>query len=139
MISGLIAALIVPKILPNEGFLVSFPIIFCISAIGSLLGCLFTKPDEEAVLIEFYRNVRPWGFWKPILHKIKQSETDFRGNQSFSRDMFNSMIGIIWQMGLTVAPIFLIIREYTNMWRALGARAVTSIILKYNWYDKLEK
>lgn len=138
MLSGLIAALIIPKALPNEGFLISFPIIFTISAIGSFLGCLLTRPDEEEVLVEFYRNVRPWGFWKPIYKKIRQTEPDFKSNNNFGRDMFNSLIGIIWQMGLTVAPVFLVIREYTNMWLALGTVAVTSIVLKFNWFDKLE-
>jgi len=138
MLSGLIAALVIPKVLPDKGFLVSFPIIFSISAIGSLSGCLLSKPDEERVLMEFYRSVRPWGFWKPIYNKIKQTEPDFKANRSFGRDMFNSMIGIIWQMGLTVAPIFLVIREYGNMWLALVSILVTSIILKFNWFDKLK-
>ena len=137
MLSGLVAALIIPKALPNQGFLISFPIIFTISAIGSFLGCLLTKPDEDEVLMEFYRNIRPWGFWKPIIHKIKQTEPDFKSNNNFGRDMFNSLTGIIWQMGLTVAPVFLVIREYTNMWLALGTVAVTSTILKFNWFDKL--
>ncbi len=138
MISGLLAALIIPKALPDSGFLISFPIIFGISAVGSFLGSLLTKPDEEQILIDFYRNVRPWGFWKPIITKIKQTDPDFEPNKQFYRDMFNSLIGIVWQMGLTVAPIFLVIREFTNMWLAIGTIAITSIILKVNWYDKLE-
>ncbi|MEN8121849.1 MAG: sodium:solute symporter family protein [Bacteroidota bacterium] len=138
MLSGLAAALIIPKALPNEGFLVSFPIIFSISAIGSFLGCLLTKPEDEEVLIKFYKNVRPWGFWKPIYQKIKQTNPDFKRNNNFGRDMFNSMIGIIWQMSLTVMPIFLVIRENINMWVALVIFIVTSLILKFNWFDKLE-
>ncbi len=138
MLSGLAAALIVPQALPHDGFLVTFPIIFSISALGSFLGCLLTKAEDEEVLIKFYRNVRPWGFWKPIYQKIKQTEPDFKRNDNFGRDMFNSLTGIIWQMGLTVAPIFLVIREYTFMWLAFGTIAVTSVILKFNWFDRLE-
>jgi Na+/proline symporter len=138
MLSGLAAALIVPQALPNAGFLVTFPIIFSISAVGSFTGCLLTKAEDEEVLMKFYRNVRPWGFWKPIYQKIKQTEPDFKRNNNFGRDMFNSLTGIIWQMGLTVAPIFLVIREYTYMWLAFGTIAVTSLILKFNWFDRLE-
>ncbi|MDD5766842.1 MAG: hypothetical protein PHW79_11425 [Candidatus Marinimicrobia bacterium] len=29
----------------------------------------FTKPDDEKTLVEFYRRVRPLGFWKPIAEK----------------------------------------------------------------------
>jgi Na+/proline symporter len=138
MLSGLAAALIVPQALPHGGFLVTFPIIFSISALGSFIGCLLTKSEDEEVLMKFYRNVRPWGFWKPIYQKIKQTEPDFKRNNNFGRDMFNSLTGIIWQMGLTVAPIFLVIREYTFMWLAFGTIAVTSVILKFNWFDRLE-
>ena len=138
MISGLLAALIVPKAMPDSGFLISFPIIFGISALGSFLGSFLTKPDEEQVLIDFYRNVKPWGFWKPIISKIEKTDSAFEPNKQFLRDMFNSLIGIMWQMGLTVAPIFMVIREFTNMWLAIGTVAITSVILKFNWLDKLE-
>jgi len=138
MISGLIAALIIPKALPDSGFLIAFPIIFGISTIGSFLGTLLTKAEDDKILMAFYSNVRPWGFWKPIIKKIKKDNPDFKHNTQFFRDMFNSAIGIIWQMGLTTAPIFMVIREFTNMWIALIAVAITTLILKINWYDKLE-
>ena len=138
MLSGLLAALIIPKALPDAGFLVSFPIIFGISTLGSFLGCLLTKPEDDKVLIEFYKNVRPWGFWKPIYQKIKQKDPNFQKNKNFSRDMLNSLIGIIWQLSLTLMPIFLVIRENSNFILALIGFIVTSLILKFNWFDKLE-
>lgn len=138
MLSGLLAALIIPKALPDAGFLLSFPIIFGISALGSFLGCLLTKPDDEKVLIAFYKNVRPWGFWKPVYLKVRESDPEFKRNTNFGRDMFNSLVGIIWQMSLTVMPIFLVIRETQNMWIAFGVFVATSLILKFNWFDKLE-
>ena len=138
MLSGLLAALVIPKALPDAGFLLSFPIVFGISSLGSILGCLLTKPDDEKVLMEFYRNVRPWGFWKPVYLKIKETDPDFKRNMNFGRDMFNSLIGIIWQMSLTVMPIFLVIRENFNMWIAFGTFIITSLILKFNWFDKLD-
>ena len=138
MLSGLLAALVIPKALPDADFLLSFPIVFGISALGSFLGCLLTKPDDEKVLMEFYKNVRPWGFWKPVYLKIKETDPDFKRDTNFGRDMFNSLIGIIWQMSLTVMPIFLVIRENFNMWIAFGTFIITSLILKFNWFDKLE-
>ncbi len=138
MIAGLVASLILPKLMPGAGFLVSFPIIFSLSAVGSIVGCLTTKPDDESVLVEFYKNVKPWGFWKPIYLKIKETDPEFKRNTNFSRDMLNSLVGIIWQMSLTVMPIFLVIREYTNMWIGVVVFVITSLILKFNWFDKLE-
>jgi hypothetical protein len=89
--------------------------------------------------MEFYRNVRPWGFWKPMCQKIQQADPGFQPNTNLGRDMLNSLVGIIWQMTLTVTPIFLILREYKQMWLTLGILVATSAILKFNWLDKLEK
>ncbi|MDX2443084.1 MAG: Na+:solute symporter [Bacteroidales bacterium] len=138
MISGLIASLLIPKLLPGAGFLVSFPVIFVISSLGSILGCLLTKPEDDEILISFYTSVRPWGFWNPIYEKVKIQNPDFKRNNNFGRDMFNSLVGIVWQMSLTVMPIFLVIREYMPMWIGLGIFLLTSAILKFNWFDKLE-
>lgn len=138
MISGLIASLLIPKLLPEAGFLVSFPVIFVISSLGSFLGCLLTKPEDDEILISFYTSVRPWGFWNPIYEKVKIQNPDFKKNNNFGRDMFNSLVGIVWQMSLTVMPIFLVIREYKPVWIGLGVFLLTSAILKFNWFDKLE-
>jgi hypothetical protein len=40
-------------------------------------------------LMNFYKNVRPWGFWKPIRDKVIAKYPDFKQNNDFKRDMFN--------------------------------------------------
>ncbi|UJH90722.1 hypothetical protein LZ575_18455 [Antarcticibacterium sp. 1MA-6-2] len=45
-----------------------FPIIFSFSLLGSFLGTFLTRPTDMKTLKLFYKNVRPWGFWK--LEKI---------------------------------------------------------------------
>jgi len=139
MISGLVAAMIIPKALPEADFLTSFPIIFGLSLLGSLIGCLTTKPDDEDVLIEFYKNVRPWGFWKHIHKKAQLKYPNLKSNRNFWKDMFNSFIGMIWQMSLTVMPIFLVLREWNAFFVGFGIFAVCMVILKVNWYNKLDE
>jgi len=98
-----------------------------------------TEPDDEEVLKKFYSNVRPWGFWRPIYEKVKAEHPDFKKNVDFKRDMMNCVIGIVWQMSMVVIPIYLVIREFGSMTISLGVFLLTSILLKVNWYDKLEK
>jgi hypothetical protein len=57
----------------------------------------------------------------------------------FGRDMFNVVIGIVWQMALVVWPIFLMIKMWDALALSLGVVAITSLILKYFWYDPLKK
>jgi hypothetical protein len=53
--------------------------------------------------------------------------------------MFNVVIGIVWQMALVVWPIFLMIKMWDALALSLGVVAITSLILKYFWYDPLKK
>jgi len=139
MASGLIASLIVPNVFPDMSIILAFPLVILpLATLGSLLGTLLTKPDDDEVLISFYKSVKPWGFWEPVYKKTVERYPDFQKNRAFKRDMFNVVVGIIWQMALIVSPIFLVIREYSSMLISILIIIVTSIVLKLNWYDKLE-
>ena len=124
--------------LSNNPSMNSFPIIFIISVIACFVATLKTKPESDEVLIKFYRQVRPWGFWKPILEKVKAIDPSFEPNRNFKRDMLNIFVGIIWQITLMVTPIFLVIREYNSLAISIVILIITSTILKFNWWNKLE-
>lgn len=139
MAAGIIASMVFPLIFPTTLPLYYFPLTFLVSIIGCFAGTYAAPATEEAVLKNFYRKVRPWGFWKPIHDKVMAENPAFKRNTNFKRDMFNVAIGIVWQMCLTLAPIYIIIREDLPLITTIGILLVTSIILKKNWYDKLGK
>jgi UDP-N-acetylmuramyl pentapeptide phosphotransferase/UDP-N-acetylglucosamine-1-phosphate transferase len=64
---------------------------------------------------------------------------DFTTKANFKRDSVNVVVGIVWQLMFTTIPIFLVIKEFKPMVVCIVILAVTSVFLKYNWYDKLEK
>jgi hypothetical protein len=68
---------------------------------------------------------------------VLKEEPSFLVNKNFRRDVFNVVIGIIWQTCLTVLPVYIIIREQLSVVTSIGILIVTTIILKRNWYDKL--
>ncbi|MEO0468285.1 MAG: sodium:solute symporter family protein [Bacteroidota bacterium] len=139
MMAGLIASLVMPVLFPDLQALYGFPFILGFSLIGSLVGTFTTKPDEKEVLIKFYKDVRPWGFWGPIRDHVLSEEPDFPINRAFGRDMLNVVVGTIWQLSMVLIPIYLVIREFNSMWIAIGVFAATSAILKFNWLDKIEE
>ncbi len=124
--------------LPANPSMNSFPIIFLISIIGCFAATLLTKPEDDETLMRFYHNVRPWGFWKPIYEKVIKVDPQFKANKNFKRDMINILVGIVWQITLMATPVFLVIREFSSFGICLAVLAVTSLILKFNWWDKLE-
>jgi hypothetical protein len=117
---------------------VVFPIIVGLSTIASVGVCLLTRPEEEAVLQSFYRTVRPWGFWRPIYEQCRTEQPSFQRNRNLGRDSFNVIVGIIWELAMVAAPIFLVLQQYGRMLYAVIVFAVTSAILKFTWYDTLE-
>jgi len=107
--------------------------------VGCLLGTLLSKPEDEAVLKEFYRTVRPWGIWGPIRRQVEREYPAFQPNHDCKRDLTNVFVGIIWQLCLTTLPVYLVLRSWSWVGAIVAVLAMTSIFLKFNWYDKLEK
>ncbi len=140
MVTGLIISLLVPKLFPDLSVILAFPfVILPVSTLGSVVGCLLTPADDMEVLKKFYSSVKPWGYWKSVVKLIQEEEPAFEPNRSFKRDMLNTGVGIVWQMSLIVMPIYLVIRDYTNMTIAIAIILGTSVFLKFSWYDKLEE
>ncbi|MDY7395585.1 sodium:solute symporter family protein [Aureibaculum sp. 2210JD6-5] len=116
-----------------------FPIIFGVSLLGSFLGTYLSKPTDMKVLKAFYKNVRPWGLWKPVLNELKKDDEATVKNNHFGLDMMNCAVGIIWQSSMIVLPIYFLIRDYPKALIALLIFVITSIILKFTWLDKVRK
>ena len=89
------------------------------------------------MLKQFYRNVRPWGFWRPILEDLRREDPSIEPNRNFALDMFNVANAILWQLSLMVVPFCLVVRQWNLLWASLITLAVTSVIMKFTWYDKL--
>ncbi|TPN83455.1 sodium:solute symporter family protein [Aquimarina algicola] len=139
MLAGLFAATLVPSYFPDIPDIYLFPLILLISFIGCFLGIVLGKPDDIEVLKNFYKTTKPWGFWKPVYEKLKEEDPTFSANTDFARDMMNCVIGIIWQMTFVLSPIYLIVKDYYSLAIVLFLMVVTSIILKYTWYNRLKK
>lgn len=140
MVGGLIPALILPyvpvinTVLP----LYYFPIILVFSLIGCIWGTYAAPPTDMQVLKKFYAKTRPWGYWKPVHDLVVAEQPGFKKNTAFGRDMVNVATGIIWQTALVAAPIYLVVKQYSSLAIALMIVGVGTVILKKNWYDKLE-
>ncbi|MCX6234361.1 MAG: Na+:solute symporter [Bacteroidetes bacterium] len=137
MVAGLIPALIFPLIFKTTLELYYFPILLLFSLTGCYAGTFLRPATDEAVLDSFYKSVRPWGFWKPVKERVINRDPSFQPNTNFKTDMFNIFIGIIWQTAMIAVPIFLVLCHWKDMGIALFIVITTSIILKYNWWDKL--
>lgn len=139
MVIGIACALLMPVLFPSLPALNAFPYVLAVSIIGCVLGSYLTEPEPDEVLMKFYVRVRPWGLWHPIKKKVEQRFPEFKCDANPRRDIFNVVIGIIWQTTLLAAPMYLVIKEYKYLVITLIITLITSIILKFTWWNKLEK
>jgi SSS family solute:Na+ symporter len=117
----------------------AFPVILVLSLVGCVAATLLTSPEDDEVLKSFYKRVRPWGFWGPILDTVRAEDPSFEPNKDFGRDMLNILVGICWQTSLVLFPVCLVIRKLDAAFTALAVVAATSLVLKFTWYDHLER
>lgn len=146
MAAGMLSAGLVPKfydyldgrgILDRPADVYMFPLILALSLLGCFLGTLLTRPDDSETLKEFYRKVRPWGFWKPIHDLVAAEHPEVVANTDFRRDMVNVAVGIAWQTALTASGIYLVIQDYRSLGWAVAVIVAATVFLKWNWFDKL--
>jgi hypothetical protein len=137
MMSGIAGALLlfaIPDVRPLE----AFPALILISGAGAVLGSLATKQERESVLVDFYVRTRPWGFWGPVRRIAHDLHPDFEPNRDFWFDVLNLVVGIVWQTSLVALPIYVVIQHWREAVICLTLIAITSLILKHTWYDRLQ-
>ena len=147
MMAGILGALAMPRSIEwafNHGFITEthplywWPVLFLVSLIACFIGTWSSAPTELNVLKSFYRTVKPWGFWKPILAEVQKDDPDFLPNGRFKLDMFNVVLGIIAQCCLTLLPMYLVLWMKLPLLLTIGILLIIILILKRTWWDKLE-
>jgi len=137
MMAGIIAALVFPFIFSGLP-LYNWPLLFLISIIGCIAGTYSAPATDVEILKKFYKQVKPWGFWKPIHELVVAEDPTFIANKRFKLDMFNVVLGIIGQSCLTILPMYLILWMKLPLLITILILAVIVVILKKTWWNKLE-
>ena len=137
MVGGLIGATFIPPLFPDVSAIYLFPVILLISLAGCLLGTILTPANDMDVLEGFYRKTKPWGFWGPVRDHLLSKDPSFQPNTALGRDVFNILVGIVWQMTLVVMPMYLLIRQSTALAIAFALFLLTTWLLKRFWWDRL--
>ncbi|MFO0788166.1 MAG: sodium:solute symporter family protein [Pirellulales bacterium] len=142
MMAGIVGSMFVPELINQAlGYevhaLYSFPILFVLSVIGCIVGTYAGEPEDDEILMHFYRTTRPWGVWGPIRDKVLAADPAFLPNNDCAKDVANVAVGIVWQVCLTSLPIFIVLKSWPWAGGTFALLAVTSVFIKINWYDRL--
>ena len=72
MMVGLVATFLISRYVPDSELIFYFPALLAVSLIGSIGGILLTPATDIKTLKSFYKNVKPWGFWKPVQEEVEK-------------------------------------------------------------------
>ena len=139
MAAGIVASIIFTNLFPGLKLLFAFPLLFIIELIACIIGTYTAPATDEAVLKQFYKTVRPWGFWKPVLAKVKADDPSFNPNKNLGINILNVVLGTFGQVLLMLFPMYLVLMN----WKAFGivsALIIVVLLIMYNtWYKKLDE
>ena len=139
MLVGIASAMIFSLFFEGVQFLYYFPVLFLLSLAGSVIGTYAAPPTDVEVLKSFYKNVRPWGFWKPINDLVVADDPTFQPNKNFKINMFNVVLGIIAQSCLTILPMYVVLMQKMPTLITVAILIVIITILKKTWWNKLNE
>ena len=137
MSAGIVAAAFFGFFIDAPNLLYWFPLLFGISLAGSVIGTYLAPPTEPAVLHHFYRTVRPWGSWGPVLAEVQAQDPTFQPNRNFRRNAFNIVLGIIAQLCLTILPMYVMLSQHVPLAVVVVVLIIIISILKKTWWNRL--
>jgi solute:Na+ symporter, SSS family len=115
-----------------------WPLLFVLSLAGCYIGTYTAPPTDRGLLKNFYKTVRPWGFWKPVQEQVMAEDPSFRPNRRFKLDMFNVALGIIGQCCLTILPMYIVLWLKLPLLITIIILVAIVLVLKRTWWNKLE-
>ena len=108
-----------------------------IQLIACIIGTYSAPPTNQETILSFYKNVRPWGFWKPIHELALDENPDFERNKNLGNNIFNLTFGIIGQVLLMLLPMYLILNKWTGFGVVLAGIIIIFVVMKRTWWDRL--
>jgi len=115
----------------------TFPAILLSVLLITIIVSLATEPTDRATLRKFYQDVRPAGFWSPVVEDVKSEGVKIRSVAG--RDFGNALLAMPWIIAMYMCPIYVVLHRLTEAAISGGIVAVLSVALYFTWYRKLDE
>jgi SSS family solute:Na+ symporter len=136
-LGGMLLSLVV-LFFPGAPVYYVFPSVCAASLFVSIAASLATQPTGLDILVGFYKSVRPFGLWKPIVRKVELSAEELSiKSESVLLTILNVVLAMFAIAGLYLFPMYLVGHWYVDsmIWLVLAVAAI--LALKYTWYQFL--
>ena len=115
------------------------PVLNAVALLGCILGSLCTRPVDEPTILNFFRRVRPHGWWGPVRARTGLTAAQLnRGQDSLRLIALNTLLGMVALFSLYLIPLYLI--GHWFLWCAVSTLVCAAVVaaLYYTWYRRLE-
>lgn len=134
--AGILAAIISRIIAGNIAEYYSFIIASVSSLSGCIIGTYLTPKTDPAVLVNFYNQTRPFGFWKNV-SRLLPDKSRTKIKRENNRDIVSTFFAIGWQLSLFLGGMMVIMKRWNNFFILLIVFCIFSVILYFNWFRHL--
>jgi SSS family solute:Na+ symporter len=138
MVFGLIGAILVGILLPVAPPYITFCIVMAVSTAGTLLGAAMGQPTDMPTLLEFYRRVRPFGFWGPVRKLCEPTEVHSIHAEN-RRDLLLLLPACLWQLFLFWFMTAVVVKKWDSVLFSLVVLVALSAVLYKYWYKGLDR
>ncbi len=107
------------------------------SLVGGIAGSLLTPATDRGTLERFWRQIRPFGFWRPVRERLDPTEVAAT-NLGNTIDVLSVPFAMAWHLSGVVAVISLLLRKWPVCLGAFLLFALMSYVLYFTWYRNLE-
>ena len=108
------------------------------SFIGCIIGTYMTQPTDNAVLLNFYKITRPFGFWHNIRNKLP-IESLSKIHDENRRDIIATFFAVPWQVVLFLTGMMIVLKQWDNVLNLSTLLVLLSLGLYWFWFRHLSK
>ena len=132
----MLTAILLGVFAPDIAFYKTTGITFVVSVIVAIAASYATAPVDNDVLRRFYRQIRPFGFWRQFAAELEEKERDRIRSENRAGSL-NMFVALGWQVCLFITMVTLVWRNWKTMNLVFSAFLILSLILYFSWYRKL--
>jgi solute:Na+ symporter, SSS family len=119
------------------GRLQYFPFLCCVSLVSCLIAAYVMPPAPTETLKNFYRKVRPFGFWGPVRRMLADAGEDPRRPKRDRLDIPVAIVGTAFFIVLYVMVMDLVLHNWPRA-ACLGSLAAAGAAILYvAWWRRL--
>jgi solute:Na+ symporter, SSS family len=133
---GAIGAVAQRALIPQMPETTQFMVMTGLSFLGTIAGSLLTRPSPDAVVRNFYRTTRPFGWWGPFRGEYQGAERAAIDLEN-RRDIATVPFALLWQVTLFLLPMQLVIRSYGSFLCTLPLFLVGAAGMYLLWWRPL--